>query len=102
MRCKRYCFARELLQQEVYRLTGTGLNMTDYLLYGYYGGLCALAYKDHAAALRLLEMAITAPTSVPDAIITAAWRCYQLAHTILTGARAACASVVRLVSLPTA
>jgi hypothetical protein len=86
VRSKRYFAARQLLQEDLYHLTSTGLTMTDYLLYGYYGGLCALACKDYAAAYRLFELTITVPTTFSDAIVLAAWRHYQLAYAIHTGA----------------
>lgn len=85
IRCKRYFIARQLLDQDIYHLSDTGLNATDYLLYHYYGGLVCIALKQYPKALRLLEAAITTPTNVPDAIIVCAWQRYQIISALLTG-----------------
>ena len=87
IRCKRYFVARQLLDEDIYHLSDTGLNATDFLLYHYYGGLVCIALKQYPKAPRLLEAAITTPTNVPDAIIVSAWQRYQIITALLTGAQ---------------
>ena len=83
---KQYYLARQLLQQDIYELGGTGLQSADYLLYCFYGAKACIAVKDVPAAFRLLELACTAPTSVGDAIMLAAWHLYQLVFPLHMGA----------------
>lgn len=90
IKSKRYALGRKLLDEEIFCLCDTGLIATDYLLYYYYGGLVCAALKEHAKALKLFEMAITIPTSVPDAIIVAAWHRYQIITALSTGLPSCC------------
>jgi hypothetical protein len=85
LKSKQYYLARQLLNQEVYFLGDTGLNSADYLLYCYYGANVCIAIKDYRLAFHLLELAITMPTSVGDAIVLAAWQRYRLIYALRNG-----------------
>ena len=85
IKSKQYYLARQLLEQDIFCLGDTGVNAADYLLYCYYGALVCIAVKDFDPAFRQLELAMTMPTSVPDAVILACWHRYQLLYALRTG-----------------
>ena len=70
----------------MYKLSDSGLTSGDFLLYCFYGGKVCIAVHDDARALRLLELGVSTPTSVGDAIILASWQHYQLLHALRLGA----------------
>lgn len=77
---------RKLLDEDIFQLGDTGLVPADYLLYCFYGAKICVAVKDLMVAMRLLELAITMPTGLGDAIILESWHLYQLVGPLASGA----------------
>jgi hypothetical protein len=57
----------------------------DYLLYCFYGAKVAIAVKDFSLALRLLELAITMPIGLGNAIMLESWHLYQMVCPLSAG-----------------
>jgi hypothetical protein len=81
---------RKLLDEEVYQLGDTELVPADYLLYCFYGAKVCIAVRDLKLGMHLLELAITMPTGVGDAIMLESWLLYQMVGPLASGVASFC------------
>jgi len=99
-----YYVGAELLADEIteIRPLDTSLTVTDFLLYCYYGGMVFIGLKRYHDAMRLLQLAITAPALSLSAIIIEAYKKFALVALIADGkvpqsrARARISSINRI------
>jgi COP9 signalosome complex subunit 3 len=87
LECGRTTYALPLIENLITDLdpVGFGIDMKDFLLYHYYGGMIFLSVKNYRTAIMFFSLALHAPGQVPSAIQIETYKKFILASLIQKG-----------------